>query len=52
MPDFLTRVAALPRLGLGLSTEYGAAAAPGALDPLALRAASPACRNGPPRRAR
>jgi len=42
MPDFLTRVAALPRLGLGLSTEYGAAAAPGALDPLALRAASPA----------
>lgn len=37
--DFLTRVRALPTLGLGVSTEYGAAAAPGALDPRALRLA-------------
>lgn len=35
---FLHRVTQLPRLGLGLSTEYGAGSAPGALDPLALRA--------------
>ncbi len=30
--DFLRRVTALPRLGIGVSTEYGAAAAAGALD--------------------
>lgn len=29
---FARRVAALPRLGIGVSTEYGAAASPGALD--------------------
>src|SRR5690349_5692553 len=34
---FLDRVSALPVLGLGVSTEYGAARAPGALDPLKLR---------------
>jgi uncharacterized protein (UPF0276 family) len=39
--DFLTRAARLPRLGLGVSTEYGAGDAPGALDPLALRARQP-----------
>ncbi len=32
----------LPRLGLGVSTEYGAASSDGALDPLALRDAHPA----------
>lgn len=35
--SFLDRVRSLPVPGLGLSTEYGAAAAPGALDPLSLR---------------
>jgi len=39
--SFLDRVRALPALGLGLSTEYGAGAAPTALDPLALRRARP-----------
>jgi uncharacterized protein (UPF0276 family) len=39
---FAERVARLPRLGLGVSTEYGAGDAPGALDPLALRDAHPA----------
>ncbi len=39
---FLERVRSLPTLGLGVSTEYGAASTPGALDPLALRAAHPA----------
>lgn len=39
--DFDQRAARLPYLGFGLSTEYGAAAAPGAVDPLALRAARP-----------
>ncbi len=34
---FLERVRDLPRLGIGVSTEYGAGDAPGALDPLALR---------------
>lgn len=38
---FLQRAAALPRLGLGLSTEYGASRADGALDPNALRRAHP-----------
>lgn len=36
---FGERVQQLPKLGLGISTEYGAATAPGALDILALRAA-------------
>ena len=35
------RMAALPHLGLGVSTEYGAGDAPGALDPIALRAEHP-----------
>lgn len=35
--SFLTRVTDLPVPGLGVSTEYGAASAPGALDPLSLR---------------
>lgn len=34
---FLDRVRKLPRLGVGLSTEYGAARTPGALDPLDVR---------------
>ena len=34
---FLDRAPALPALGLGVSTEYGAAATPGALDPVRLR---------------
>ena len=38
MNDFLTRVAELPVLGLGVSTEYGAFDAPGGLDLFALRA--------------
>ena len=38
--SFLDRVAALPKLGLGVSTEYGAGDSPGALDPAALRAAN------------
>ena len=38
---FLTRAKGLPRLGLGVSTEYGAAAAPGSLDVTALRASRP-----------
>lgn len=41
MPGFLDRVVALPRLGLGVSTEYGARRQDGALDPLELRAAHP-----------
>jgi uncharacterized protein (UPF0276 family) len=41
MTTFLSRVSALPRLGIGVSTEYGASGAPGALDPAALRAAHP-----------
>jgi uncharacterized protein (UPF0276 family) len=39
---FAERVAQLPRLGLGVSTEYGAGDAAGSLDVLALRAAHPA----------
>lgn len=38
---FDQRVARLPRLGLGVSTEYGAGDAPGALDPAELRSADP-----------
>ncbi|MBK9756131.1 MAG: DUF692 family protein [Nannocystis sp.] len=37
MEDFRTRVARLPVLGLGVSTEYGAGSSDGALDPAALR---------------
>jgi uncharacterized protein (UPF0276 family) len=39
---FAERVARLPRLGLGVSTEYGAGDAAGSLDVLALRAEHPA----------
>jgi uncharacterized protein (UPF0276 family) len=39
--NFSERLQALPVLGIGLSTEYGAAASPGALDPLALHRAHP-----------
>lgn len=39
--SFLDRAAALPTLGLGVSTEYGAGDAPGALDPQALRDRNP-----------
>ncbi len=41
MSRFADRVRSLPRLGLGVSTEYGAGDAPGALDVHALRAAHP-----------
>ena len=37
MACFHERVQSLPHLGLGVSTEYGAGAVPGALDPVALR---------------
>lgn len=40
--DFLRRVEHLPVLGLGVSTEYGAAEAPGALDLRRLRREHPA----------
>jgi uncharacterized protein (UPF0276 family) len=40
---FVERVRALPRLGLGVSTEYGAGDAPDALDVLALRDVEPRC---------
>jgi len=39
--DFAQRVRDLPTLGIGVSTEYGAGDAEGALDPLALRARHP-----------
>jgi len=39
--SFLERVKALPRLGIGVSTEYGAGDSAGALDVLALREAHP-----------
>ena len=39
MASFAERVQKLPTLGLGVSTEYGASAAPDALDILSLRAA-------------
>ncbi len=42
MSDFCTRVARLPVLGLGVSTEYGASLADGALDPAELRRHHPA----------
>lgn len=41
MTAFLQRVEKLPRLGIGVSTEYGAAESEGALDVRALRAARP-----------
>ena len=41
-PAFLDRAPRLPRLGLGVSTEYGAGKAPGALDLAALRDRHPA----------
>jgi uncharacterized protein (UPF0276 family) len=37
VPDFLARQCGLPRLGLGVSTEYGAGSRAGALDPVMLR---------------
>lgn len=40
MSNFLSRVVSLPRLGLGVSTEYGAIHVDGALDPRLLRAAN------------
>ncbi|MCY1058379.1 DUF692 family multinuclear iron-containing protein [Nannocystis sp. SCPEA4] len=43
MPGFLDRVRSLPRLGLGVSTEYGARRQDGALDPLELRRRRPDC---------
>ncbi len=39
--EFLQRIASLPKLGLGVSTEHGAGAAPGALDLRALRREAP-----------
>src|SRR5690606_19544091 len=39
--SFLDRASLLPHLGIGVSTEYGAADAPGALDMLALRDHAP-----------
>lgn len=39
--SFTDRVCALPVLGIGVSTEYGAADSDGALDPLALHRAHP-----------
>lgn len=39
--SFTNRLEALPVLGLGISTEYGAGDQPGSLDPLALRSANP-----------
>lgn len=42
MPGFLDRLSSLPRLGMGISTEYGARRQQGALDPRALRAEHPA----------
>ncbi len=41
MPDFLDRAHDLPKLGLGISTEYGARRRDGALDPAALRRREP-----------
>jgi uncharacterized protein (UPF0276 family) len=41
VPDFLARLAALPRLGLGVSTEYGATQQDGALDPAELHRVRP-----------
>ena len=39
--SFLERAQALPSLGIGVSTEYGASSADGALDVMALRRAHP-----------
>jgi uncharacterized protein len=41
VPGFLARLPALPRLGIGISTEYGARRHGGALDPRALRRGHP-----------
>jgi hypothetical protein len=41
VPGFLERLSALPSLGLGISTEYGARRQSGALDPRQLRAEHP-----------
>ncbi len=41
MADFDERLASLPRLGIGVSTEYGAREGPAALDPLELRRCEP-----------
>jgi len=41
VPDFRARLERLPVLGLGVSTEYGASLAAGALDPAALRRVRP-----------
>lgn len=41
MTSFAARIADLPTLGLGVSTEYGARRQDGALDPAALRALHP-----------
>ncbi len=41
MNDFCSRVRTLPALGLGVSTEYGASLAAGALDPAQLRREHP-----------
>jgi len=41
MPPFSRRVHDLPHLGVGVSTEFGAARAPGALDVFALAASHP-----------
>ncbi|MEE2644752.1 MAG: DUF692 family multinuclear iron-containing protein [Myxococcota bacterium] len=43
MSDFSSRVMQLPILGLGISTEYGAASAEGALDPFELVKCRPHC---------
>lgn len=40
--SFTDRVRKLPRLGVGVSTEYGAARTPGAFDPIELRQKQPA----------
>jgi uncharacterized protein len=41
VPDFLARQHSLPRLGLGVSTEYGAGGRDGALNPALLRREQP-----------
>jgi uncharacterized protein len=41
VPSFVDRLASLPSLGLGVSTEYGAGQQAGALDPAQLRARQP-----------
>jgi uncharacterized protein len=41
VPDFSARLSALPHLGVGISTEYGARRQDGALDPRVLRRGHP-----------